>query len=85
MTKEIKRTDVIALMQLNRKFGNRRVVRNIYEYWIGTIKQQTEQYISELMAQLLPPAIVYKPKSWLDIQIEKYLGRNLRLYRPRAA
>lgn len=76
----IKRTDVIALMQLNRKFTNRRVVRNIYEYWVGTIKQQIEQYISQLMAQLLPPAIVYKPKSWLDIQIEKlfsYIGRNL--------
>jgi hypothetical protein len=71
----IKRTDVIALMQLNRKFGNRRVVRTIYEYWIGTLKQQ---YMQLLATQLFPPAIIYKPKSWIDIQIEKYLERFCR-------
>ena len=60
------KTNAVALMQLNRKFGNRRIVRLIYEYWIGTT-------IQNVIRILTIPAIVYKPRSFIELWIERFI------------
>jgi len=60
---KIRRTDTVALMQLRRKFGSSRIVRIVYEYWIGTLKQQLTRI---WYCYKVPPAIVYKPPSYLE-------------------